>query len=107
MKEYYNLFVELSLRQCTEADYCDKKRVRVHNAAIKELTLLEEEMKRSDCTVVLGELLCHEDDRVRINAASLCLQTGVLVYEAKQTLNNIVSFGADSTMRFCAKMLLQ
>ena len=64
-------------------------------------------MKRNDCTNVLGELLCHEDDRVNNNAASLCLQTSVLICEAKQTLNDIIDFSTDSTMRFCAKMVLQ
>lgn len=107
MKEYYNLFVELSLKQCTKQDYADKQKVKRHNAAIRELALLEAEMKRNNCTDILGQLLCHEDDRVKINAASLCLQTGVLIKEAKQTLNYIINFSTDSTIRFCAEMVSQ
>ena len=33
MKNYYNLFVKLSLQQCAESDYADKAKVRRHNAA--------------------------------------------------------------------------
>ena len=107
MKEYYNLFVELSLKQCTKQDYADKHKVKRHNAATRELALLETEMKRFDCTDILGQLLFHEDERVKINVASLCLQKGVLINEAKQTLNYIISHSADSTIRFCADMILQ
>ena len=37
MKNYYNLFVELSLQQCTKSDYLDKAKVKVHNKASKKL----------------------------------------------------------------------
>lgn len=107
MEEYYNLFIELSLKQCTKQDYADKQKVKRHNAAIRELALLESEMKRNDCTEILGKLLRHEDDRVKINAASLCLQTGMLIEEAKKTLNYIISFSTDSTISFCAEMVLK
>ena len=107
MKNYYNLFVELSLKQCTEQDYADKQKVKTHNAAVSKLALLAAEMKEIDCAEILGQLLRHEDDRVRLNAASLCLQNGVLIEEAKQALNNIISFSTDSTIRFSAKMVLQ
>ena len=107
MRDYYNLFVELSLKQCTEQDYADKQIVKTHNAAVSKLALLAAEMKEIDCAEILGQLLRHEDDRVRLNAASLCLQNGVLIEEAKLVLSNIISFSTDSTIRFCAQMVLQ
>lgn len=107
MKDYYNLFVELSLQQCTMHDYSDKKKVKRHNAAAQKLDLLQAEMKEIDCTNLLNELLRHDDDRVKLNAASLCLSKGILINEAKQTLNRIINFSEDSTMCFCAKMILQ
>ena len=98
MKDYYNLFINLSLQQCAKNDYSDKQKVEVHNKASKKLRELQTEMNKIDSTEILFMLLSHEDDRVKINAASLCLQ---------MTLKNIVDFSKDSTMRFPAKILLQ
>ena len=88
-------------------DYSDKQKVRQHNAAVQKLDLLKAELMELNCNNVLFELLCHDDDRVKLNAASLCLQMGILLNEAKQVLNRIINFSADSTMCFCAKMILQ
>lgn len=107
MKDYYSCFVELSLRQCTKNDYADKKKVRVHNEMSKKLLELQTEMSRSDCTEVLHKLLSHEDDRVRCNAASMCLQIGVLPEKAVLVLKKIADSSTDPTVQFSAKMLLQ
>lgn len=107
MKDYYNLFINLSLQQCAKNDYSDKQKVEVHNKASKKLRELQTEMNKIDSTEILFMLLSHEDDRVKINAASLCLQMNVLVDKAVLTLKNIVDFSKDSTMRFPAKILLQ
>ena len=47
MKDYYNLFAELALLQCTEKDYTDKRKVKSSNAAFKKLDKLQEEMKQN------------------------------------------------------------
>lgn len=107
MKDYYNLFINLSLQQCTESDYADKQKVEVHNKATKKLKQLQYELMKIDCTEILSMLLSYEDDRVKLNAASFCLQVNVLVDKAVLILKNIVDFSKDSTMRFSAKMLLQ
>lgn len=107
MKDYYNLFVQHCLQQCTKEDYADKQKVKVHNAAFKALQQLQAEMQEIDSTEILSKLLSHEDDRVKINAASLCLQMHILVEEAVRALQNIDDFSDDATMRLSAKMLLQ
>lgn len=107
MKDYYDLFVELSLQQCTENDYADKLKVKKHNEASKKLENLKDEMKHKAGEDVLRLLLNHEDDRVKVNAASFCLQSEVLIEQAVFTLEKIIDTSNDSTICFSAKMLLQ
>ena len=107
MKDYYKLFVELSLQQCTKNDYANKLKVKTHNTAYKKLRLLQDEMKQIDNEEMLHLLLNHEDDRVKINAASFCLQITVLVEKAVLTLERIIDVSDDSTICFSAKLLLQ
>ncbi len=107
MKDYYNAFVQLSMQQCTKNDYEDKKKVKQHNAALKKLQHLQFKMKEFDCTEILNMLLFHEDDRVKMNAASLCLQIGVLTDRAEMILKNIIETSEDSTICFSAKMILK
>ena len=107
MKDYYKLFVELSLQQCTKNDYANKLKVKTHNTAYKKLKLLQDEMKQIDNEEMLHLLLNHEDDRVKINAASFCLQISVLVEKAVLTLERIIDVSDDSTICFSAKLLLQ
>lgn len=71
MKDYYDLFVKLSLQQCTENDYADKAKVR------------------------------------RRNAASFCLQWGILVGQSVQTLKKAADTSGDRTIRLSAETLLQ
>ena len=47
MKDYYNLFVELSLQQCAQSDYANKPKVKKHNVASKKLKKLQDEMKQN------------------------------------------------------------
>lgn len=107
MKDYYNLFVELSLQQCTKNDYANKLKVKAHNTASKELRQLQDEMKQIDSEKILCMLLNHKDDRVKVNAAALCLQMNVLVDNAVLALKKIIDVSNDATMRLSAKMLLQ
>ena len=107
MKDYYNLFVQFSLQQCTKNDYADKQKVKAHNVASKKLLQLQDEMKQIDCIDILYDLMSHGDDRVKINAATLCLQMKVHNEMALIVLNKIIDASSDPTMRFSAKMVLQ
>ena len=107
MKDYYDLFVKLSLPQCTENDYADKAKVRRHNAAFKKLYKLQDETKRNMSEEALLILLNHEDDRVKVNAASFCLQWGILVGQSVQTLKKAADTSGDRTIRLSAEMLPQ
>ena len=107
IKDYYDLFVKLSLQQCTENDYADKAKVRRHNAAFKKLYKLQDETKRNMSEEALLILLNHEDDRVKVNAASFCLQWGILVGQSVQTLKKAADTSGDRTIRLSAEMLLQ
>ena len=107
MKDYYDLFVALSLQQCTKNDYTDKNKLKKHNAASKKLKKLQLAMKENVSEDILRALLDHEDDRVKINAASFCLESKILSNQATLTLKNIVNISNDETICFSAKMLLQ
>lgn len=107
IKDYYNSFVDLSLQQCLKTDYVDKQKVKKHNAACYKLKKLKDEMEQHPSEDVLYALLNHEDDRVKVNAASLCLQLQILVEQTVLTLKRIIDISDDSTIRFTAKMLLQ
>ncbi len=107
MKDYYNLFVELSLQQCTKNDYANEQKVKKHNAAAKKLNKLQDEIMKNISNDTLCALLNHEDDRVKVNAASFCLDSKVLVEQSILTLEKIIADSDDSTICFSAKMLLQ
>ena len=107
MKDYYDLFIELSLQQCSKSDYANKEKVKIHNSADKKLRQLQEEKKHSLSEEMLCKLLRHEDDRVKVNVASFCLQSEVLVEQAVLTLKKVVEASDDPTLCFTAKMLLE
>ena len=107
MKDYYNLFLELSLQQCIKNDYTNKLKVKKHNAAAKKLNKMHEEMMQNISDDKLCVLLNHEDDRVKVNAASFCLRSHVLIEQSIFTLKKIIDVSDDSTICFSAKMLLQ
>ena len=107
MKDYYNLFVELSLQQCTKNDYANKLKVKKSNAAAKKIYKLQDEMMQNISKNALFMLLNHEDDRVKVNAASFCLHASVLIEQSVLTLKRIIADSDDSTICFSAKMLLQ
>ena len=107
MKNYYDLFVQLSLQQCSKNDYGDKEKMKAHNKASKKLRQLQEEMKTNDCAGVLNNLLDYNDDRVRINAAYLCLKMNIHKDKVLQTLKDVVDNTTDPTLAFSAKMALQ
>ena len=107
MKDYYNLFVQLSLEQCLKDDYTDKAKVRAHNGAMDKMIKLQEEVSQIDCSDLLCTLLSHQDDRVKVNASSMCLKYNICVDVAVATLKNVMEFSDDGTLSFAAEMLLQ
>ena len=52
-------------------------------------------------------LLNHKDDRVKVNAASFCLKSKILVEKSTIALKKVIDNSDDSTMCFSAKMLLK
>jgi len=64
-------------------------------------------MKQNVGEDTLYVLLNHEDDRVKINAASFCLQSQILAAQSVLTLKKIMNTSDDAAIRFSAKMLLQ
>lgn len=106
MRDYYDLFICLSKRQCLSTDYTDKKKIEEHNTSAKKIWQLKDEMKSQGCLSVLDPLLEHDDDRVKINAAALCLELDVFQDKAKIVLEQIYKCSGDSTLSFSAKMLL-
>lgn len=107
MTDYYQLFIDLCLQQCTKDDFADPQKIKAHNLAINKLYKLQSEMKKTDCKGILKMLLSHEDDRVRINSAAMCLQESILVDDAILTLRQVVDASNDSILSFSAEMLLK
>lgn len=107
MKDYYNLFVELSQQQCKKNDYVNKLKVKKHNAALRKLNRLQDEMSKNVNNDMLCMLLNHEDDRVKVNAASFCLKSKILVEKSTIALKKVIDNSDDSTICFSAKMLLK
>ena len=90
IKDYYNLFVELSLQQCTKNDYENKLKVKKHNAAYKKLNKLQDEMMKNIGDDALLALLNHEAVRVKVKAASFCLTSEAGVEPSSLTLEIII-----------------
>ena len=106
MVGYYQRFIDLCLQQCKKDDYADKEKVKAHNSAVNKLYKLQMKMKETDCEEILKMLLSHEDDRVKISSAAMCLQERILVDTATLTLKEIVNASRDSILAFSAEMLL-
>lgn len=106
MSDYYEKFVQLSMQLCKAEDYTDKRKVMAHNKAMDKLLLLEEEMITTDCSDDLTKLLRHDDERVRLNAAAMCLRHGLMGDAAEQTLSELTKC-SDKTISFAAEMLLK
>ena len=109
MKDYYSSFVKLSLQQCEKDDYKNKLRVKEHNAASKKLKQLYAEVRELDSDEsdkILHRLLLCDDNRVKLNAATLCLQMNVMISEAVEALNSIIKESNDAALCLSAKMVL-
>ena len=107
MKDYYNLFVELTKQLCRKEDYADRRNIKRHNAATDKLFKLRDEMKRANQLDLLLELMTHDYDRTRTYAATFCLHLDFHTQEAIAVLEEASHTASDSTVRFSAKMVLR
>lgn len=105
--DYYQHFVELSLRQCKRQDYIKKNKVATHNHVARDLNKLKVKMQDENCTDVLIRLLAHEDVRVRLNAAAICLELHIFIDETRHVLESIEKKHDDPLDSFTASMLLK
>lgn len=106
MKDYYSEFVELCLLQYLKRDYMENKSVRKHNRAVDKLAKLSEEMIVVECTDVLDNLLLHNDERVKKNAALLCLKKNILVEKSLNVLKELDESADDPFVSFGAHLIL-
>ena len=99
----YDLYIENCLKLCLQDDYIDRRKLRAHNRAMDILAKLEAELTAHE----LRQLLTHEDERVRLNAAAACLRRQLCYDEAVETLREIEARSTDGTLGLAAKMLLK
>ena len=99
----YDLYVVNCLKLCLQDDYIDRRKLRAHNRAMDTLAKLEAELTAHE----LRQLLTHEDERVRLNAAAACLRRQLCYDEAVETLREIEARSTDGTLGLAAKMLLK
>ena len=108
MEDFYAQFVALCTQLCFEKDYLDKSKLRKHNAAVTKLGKLKEKILKTDCIETIRSLLLHEDERVRLSAAIMCLkQLHGLEEEAKRVAQEIADSSLDPFIRFEATFLLE
>jgi len=109
MKDYYNLFIEYSNQLCSKDDYVNKQKVKVHNIAMKNLIQIQREIANDikNGAVVLIKLLEYDNEKVRLNAASQCLQIGIQQEKAIEVLRKIERNSTDKLCQFDAQMILK
>ena len=107
MKDYYNIFVDLCLQTCTQHDYRSTAKVLKHNRAMTKIIEITKEIDDTGNSAVFEELLNHEDERVRLNAAYDCLRTNISVRKACKELKRLAKKSKDASISFSAKMTLE
>lgn len=107
MKEKIDLFIELSLQQCKNEDYGNSKSVKIHNEAVEKLSKLKTQINITESKEEFKTLLLHNDSRVKINAAQFCFDQQILIYNAKNALQEVLNNETDSTLIFSAKQILK
>lgn len=107
MKDYYKIIVDLSSKLCYKDDYDCKEKVKAHNKAMTNINKLDQELNNPEGAQILLDLLYHEDDRVILSAAMLCLK---LKFHQKETLERMICVknnSMDSTISFEAEMMIR
>ena len=96
------------MKLCTRADLLDKKKIRVHNDAVKKQMKLEEQMMQEEdrCESLARELLEHPAERVRLCAASYCLRADFAFDDAIRVANKIRLTSSDATTQLSADYAL-
>ena len=108
MGDYFNRFVELSLKTTCSWDALKDKNIRRnHNRAMTSLHLLQLEemyMEPDRCTEVAARLLVHDDVRVCLHAAAYCIKAEVHVQQALALLDEISGNDPDRWVRTTARL---
>ena len=110
MKDFYSEFVKYAIQTCSKEDYYYKSRVWKNNRAVTKIRNISLELINSDkekAGELLGELMKHDNEKVRLFASSVCLQYNIDKEIAKQVLKEIVTDSQDSIISFNAEMTLE
>ena len=72
-------------------DYADKAKVKKHNAAYTKLDKLLKEIEEDKPYLeeLFGALMLNEDDKVKLSAATNCLNLNILTNKALECLNDL------------------
>ena len=99
MKDYYNEYVKYATRLIlNNDDYGNKSKVRAHNRAMRKLLLLKKEMQDIECAEILYKLLKHDDERVKMHAADVCLSMNIYVDSAFHILKELSITSSEAPM---------
>lgn len=98
--------MELCLQTMCKEDYGDKQKRQRHNRAVSRLETLKKQRSCQDAPQLL-EMLNHEDSRIRIYAASACMELDILPKETVDVLRAVIVNEKDTTLKFSASMLLK
>lgn len=107
MKSDYDLFVDLCKRQNLKDDYANSFKGISHNLAMKKLKSLQKKIEKNKDFILLENLMHHDDDRVRLNAASFALELGVNLKLSRFILEDIKKNSKDVTVSFSAEQLIK
>lgn len=101
--EFTEEFAALCLQTMKKEDYGDRRKRRLHYAAMEQLR----ELARQGTASQLESLLDHRDSRVRIQACAACREQGFLMERSVETLRDVIVHEPDTTLKFSASMLLK
>lgn len=99
MKNYYEDFIKYASQLIlNNDDYGNRLKVITHNRAMRKLLLLKKEMKEIDCDEILYKLLKHDDERVKMHAADVCLSMNIHVDFAFNILKELSITSSEAPM---------
>jgi hypothetical protein len=110
MKDYIKLYIQLcGLISDNTADYGDKRKVKIHNSAMKKLNAICDELRANIpyATELLSTLLKNENEQVKLISASHCLKLGICSATAKNVLIDIQRNSNNKVRAFDAEMILK
>ena len=110
MKDFYSEFIKYASQMCSKEDYAHKSRVWKNNRAVTKVLKMSSEIIGSDkeyACRALYELMKNDNEKVRLFAATICLQNGFFTDDAKQVLRKIATDSNDSIIAFHAEITLK